>query len=164
MLIFGLGSSGRRVLHLLLAVAGSIIGNRNHIGGIKVDTKLTTLPTSLAWHKLLSSAYRTRGHPPTATLGCVVLQALMHAREYPLGSIDVDEPRDLTSSPPLLPPRHRLAGPPSTWLTGDWQGVRSGLRFHPGTQRFLGNQINFRMHHKQLLQAHRNCIQQMVLS
>ncbi|KAL3150089.1 hypothetical protein ABBQ38_013430 [Trebouxia sp. C0009 RCD-2024] len=60
------------------------------------------------------------------------LMALMHAREYPLGSIDVDEPRNLTLSPPLLPPRHRLAGPPSTWLTGDWQGMRSSLAFHPG--------------------------------
>ena len=62
----------------------------------------------------------------------IVVQALMHAREYPLGLINVDEPRDLTLSPPLQPPRHRLAGPPSTWLTGDWQGTVSSLTFHPG--------------------------------
>ena len=105
------------------------------------------------WHGTSSFSLPYYRLPTTATLGCVVLQALMHAREYPLGSIDVDEPRDLTSSPPLLPPRHRLAGPPSTWLTGDWQGVRSGLRFHPGTQHLFANQISYRTHHKQLLQT-----------
>lgn len=68
----------------------------------------------------------------TAVDMCIVLQALMHAREYPLGLINVDDPRDLTLSPPLQPPRHRLAGPPSTWLTGDWQGTVSSLTFHPG--------------------------------
>lgn len=57
----------------------------------------------------------------------------MHAREYPLGLIEVDDPRDLTLNPPLQPARHRLAGPPATWLTGDWQGTTSSLAFHPGT-------------------------------
>lgn len=65
----------------------------------------------------------------------------MHAREYPLGVIDVDEPRDLTLSPPLQPPGHRLTGPPSTWLTGDWQGTVSSLTFHPGTQSSLATHI-----------------------
>ena len=65
-----------------------------------------------------------------------VLQALMHAREFPLGLINVDDPRDLTLSPPLQAPRHRLAGPPSTWLTGDWQGTISSLTVHPGHQGY----------------------------
>ena len=60
------------------------------------------------------------------------VQALFHAREYQVGEVQVDEPRDLRAAPPLKPPRHRLAGPPQTWLTGDWQGTATTLTFHPG--------------------------------
>ncbi|DBA95715.1 TPA: hypothetical protein ACH3X3_013551 [Trebouxia sp. C0006] len=60
------------------------------------------------------------------------LLALLHSREYPIGPLNVNEPRDLTLNPPLLPARHRLAGPPQTWLTGDWQGLVNTLQFQPG--------------------------------
>ncbi len=61
------------------------------------------------------------------------VQALLHAREYPIGPLNVDDPRDLTLKPPLLPARHRLAGPPQSWLTGDWQGSGTTLHFQPGS-------------------------------
>lgn len=62
-----------------------------------------------------------------------VPQALFHAREYQVGEVEVGEPRDLGAAPPLEPPRHRLSGPPQTWLTGDWQGTATSLTFHAGT-------------------------------
>lgn len=65
-------------------------------------------------------------------LSCRAVQALFHAREYPVGEVQVDEPRDLGAAPPLKAPRHRLAGPPQTWLTGDWHGTATSLTFHPG--------------------------------
>ncbi len=54
---------------------------------------------------------------PVSSL-CASVQALLHAREYPTGPLNVDDPRDLTLNPPLLPARHSLASPPQSWLTG----------------------------------------------
>ncbi len=69
---------------------------------------------------------------PVSSL-CASVQALLHAREYPIGPLNVDDPRDLTLNPPLLPARHSLASPPQSWLTGDWQGSITTLHFQPGT-------------------------------
>ena len=85
-----------------------------------------------AWIHIPQTSSGITAHLNTSSCRRIVLQALMHAREYPVGLISVDEPRNLTLKPPLQPPRHRLAGPPSTWLTGDWQGTVSTLTFHPG--------------------------------
>ena len=68
-----------------------------------------------------------------ASFSFASVQPLLHAREYPIGPLNVDDPRDLTLSPPLLPARQRLAGPPQSWLTGDWQGTVTTLHFQPGT-------------------------------